>query len=98
MAEPRFIRDYDRRRPIVRDYDREDSMSDGFEELGPRSLLPNPRRLKYAVDGEVPEILYTLNHVNQSRRFLGRKLRTPLYLYNSLLTPLAARLAKLQTI
>ncbi|KAJ4862909.1 ATPase family associated with various cellular activities (AAA) domain-containing protein [Trichoderma breve] len=77
MAEPRFVRDYvprdyDRRRPIVRDYDREDSMSDGFEELGPRSLLPNPRRLKYAVDGEVPEILYTLNHVNQNRHFIGR--------------------------
>ncbi|KAM0262910.1 hypothetical protein ACHAQJ_001503 [Trichoderma viride] len=62
------------RRPIIPDYGipREDSLSDGFEELGPRSMLPNPRQLQYAVEGEVPDILYTLNHVALNRRFLGR--------------------------
>lgn len=61
--------------PVVRDYNisREDSLSsDGFEELGPRSTLPNPRRLRYVVEGEVPDILYTLNHVSINKRFLGR--------------------------
>ncbi|KAH6609358.1 tob3 member of aaa-atpase family [Trichoderma cornu-damae] len=63
------------RAPIIREVDmpREDSLSDEFEELGPRSMLPNPRRLKYSVEGEVPEILYTLNHVSLYRRFLGRR-------------------------
>ncbi|RFU76758.1 tob3 member of aaa-atpase family [Trichoderma arundinaceum] len=59
---------------VVRDFDlpREDSMSDGFEDVGPRSMLPNPRGLSYSVEGEVPDVLYTLNHVSLSRRFLGR--------------------------
>lgn len=66
--------------PVIRDYNvsREDSLSsDDFEELGARSMLPNPRRLKYVVEGEVPDILYTLNHVGLNRRFLGRKSRSP---------------------
>ncbi|KAL7811886.1 hypothetical protein V8C26DRAFT_215244 [Trichoderma gracile] len=74
MAGRRIVRDYEPRLPLSRDYDsREGSVSDGFEELGPRSMLPNPRQLKYAVDGEVPDVLYTLNHVSQTRRFLGRQ-------------------------
>ncbi|KAK1255050.1 hypothetical protein MKX08_009045 [Trichoderma sp. CBMAI-0020] len=61
--------------PVIRDYtiSREDSLSsDGFEELGPRSMLPNSRHVRYVVDGEVPDVLYTLNHVGVNRRFLGR--------------------------
>lgn len=95
MARPRMIQDYEPRVPIVRDYDREDSTSDGFEELGPRSMLPNPRQFEYAVDGEVPEILYTLNHVSSTRRFLGRKSKSPPHLYDLLLLNLTGRLAKL---
>jgi hypothetical protein len=60
---------------------REDSLSDGFEELGPRSMLPSPRQLKFGVEGEVPDILYTLNHVALNRRFLGRKSKSPLLFY-----------------
>lgn len=66
--------------PVVRDYNisREDSLSsDGFEELGPRSMLPNSRHVRYVVDGEVPDVLYTLNHVGVNRRFLGRMSRSP---------------------
>lgn len=70
--------------PVVRDYNisREDSLSsDGFEELGPRSMLPNPRRLRYAVEGEVPDILYTLNHVGLKGRFLGRESKYPFFCF-----------------
>lgn len=70
--------------PVIRDYNisREDSLSsDGFEELGPRSMLPNPPRLRYVVEGEVPDILYTLNHVGTNRRFLGRKSTSPFLCY-----------------
>ncbi|KAL7901918.1 P-loop containing nucleoside triphosphate hydrolase protein [Trichoderma sp. SZMC 28014] len=57
--------------PVIRS--REDSLSsDDFEELGPRSMLPNTRHPRYTVDGDVPDVLYTLNHVGVNRRFLGR--------------------------
>lgn len=60
--------------PVIRS--REDSLSsDDFEELGPRSMLPNTRHPRYTVDGDVPDVLYTLNHVGVNRRFLGRKSR-----------------------
>ncbi|KAL7943263.1 P-loop containing nucleoside triphosphate hydrolase protein [Trichoderma barbatum] len=73
MPVRRIARDYEPCPPIVRRYDsREDSMSDGFEELGPRSTLPTTRLFTYTVDGDVPDVLYTLNHVSRTRRFLGR--------------------------
>lgn len=88
--------------PIIRDYNlpRQDSLSssDSFEELGPRSMLPNPRRLRYAVEGEVPDVLYTLNHVGLNRRFLGRKSRSPFLCFESkvhVYLTLTHRLAKL---
>lgn len=71
--------------PVIRDYNisREDSLSsDGFEELGARSMLPNSRQVRYVVDGEVPDVLYTLNHVGVNRRFLGRMLRSPFPCFN----------------
>lgn len=73
-------------------------MSDGFEELGPRSMLPNPRLLKYAVDGEVPDVLYTLNHVSQTRRFLGRKMRSSPHTNEPTADRLTGRPTKLQAI
>ncbi|KAK5992841.1 ATPase family AAA domain-containing protein 3B [Cladobotryum mycophilum] len=60
--------------PPPRPYVIQDNLSDdGYEELGTRSSLPKPSKVDgYEVDGEIPDVVYTLNHVGLNRRFLGR--------------------------